>query len=78
MVYELAATFDKSNGKFSAIYGNVVIVDCNYFFDRLLQTLKEKVPEQYYDIIENIRVELDDSGLVACDFPYELDGVLKN
>ena len=38
--YNVAGTYSENNGKFSQIYGNVAIVDCNYFYDDLLAGLK--------------------------------------
>ena len=37
--YELAGTYSSNNGKFNSVLGNVVIVDCNYFFDDLIGAL---------------------------------------
>ena len=38
-VYTVAGTYDNNNGKFSAIFGNVAIVDCSYFFFDLLNAV---------------------------------------
>lgn len=46
--YTLAGTYAKSNGKFSAIYGNVAIVDCNYFLDKVLSTLQDLINDKYH------------------------------
>ena len=34
--YTIAGTYTDNNGKFNKVLGNVAIVDCNYFFDDLL------------------------------------------
>ena len=31
--YKLKDTYDDADGKFSEVFGNVVIIDCNYFLD---------------------------------------------
>ncbi len=84
--YTLAGTYTSSNGKFNSVFGNVVVVDCNYFFDDLIVGLVDmanRIPErakrlETKALLEYIRLELDLHDLNACDFPYEIDGVLKN
>jgi len=39
----LSGTFTKSYGKFPEVYGNVVILDCHYVFDNILDAWQEKV-----------------------------------
>ena len=41
--YEVVGTYDKTNGKFSAIFGNVGIVDCAYFFNNMLDAAEIRV-----------------------------------
>lgn len=43
LVYTVAGTYDKSNGKFSQIFGNVAIIDCAYFFYNLLDAVQVEV-----------------------------------
>ena len=82
----MTATYEKSNGKFSSIYGNVVIIDCIYFFDDLIEQIeqwaKDNIPKRYrddfIDKLNNLKAYLDNNQLSACDFPYEVDGVLKD
>ena len=67
--------------------GNVAIVDCNYFFADLLDGYQRKIIKNVTDpqekiklllLIETIRLYLAEEELTSCDFPFELDGVLKN
>ena len=61
--YEVVGTYDKTNGKFSAIFGNVAIVDCAYFFNNTLDAVKVRIDEmpasleklQYEALIKEVR-----------------------
>ena len=84
--YELAGTYANNNGKFNSVLGNVVIVDCNYFFDDLIGALKDEaadIPDRQKRLeakalLNFLKLEIDQNDLTACDFPYEIDGVLKD
>lgn len=85
-VYTLAGTYDKTNGKFSQVFGNVAIVDCAYFFYDLLDAATELVGDmpasreklKYELLIAAVNVELEKTGITTCEFPFEIDGVLNN
>ena len=88
LVYTLAATYDKPNGKFSLIFSESAIVDCHYVFSSFLQGIekdiekyKDKYPKIYNEAvatIEEIRVYLEEHNLTFCAFAYDLNGVLTD
>jgi hypothetical protein len=84
----LKTGFKESYGKFPVAYGNVVILDCNYILDNLLDAvivyikpLQKRKPLQYAKIvaaIESAKVAMDVEGITMCDVTPELDGVLTD
>ena len=40
LVYELSATYDKPNGKFSLIFSESAIIDCHYIFSSFIVSLE--------------------------------------
>ena len=84
-VYTVAGTYDKSNGKFSQIFGNVAIVDCSYFFYDVLKAAQVEVNKlpiekrlEYTGLILAVKAELKLNNVTICEFPFEIDGVLNN
>ena len=84
--YTVTGTYIENNGKFSQIYGNVAIVDCNYFYDDLLAGLKVAAQniEKFVDrevallLIAAVKAEIKNVNLTVCDTPYEVNGVLND
>ena len=66
----------------------MAIIDCSYVFQEMIPKLREAIKPlrktdfvlylQYLALIEAIDAYLLGSGLTMCDFPFELDGVLKD
>ena len=66
----------------------MAIIDCSYVFREMIPKLREAIKPlrktdfvlylQYLALIEAIDAYLTGSGLTMCDFPFELDGVLKD
>jgi hypothetical protein len=40
LYYTLKATYEQPNGKFSLLFSNSAIVDCNYIFDAFISSLE--------------------------------------
>lgn len=45
MPYKLKATFDKLNGKFTAVFQNSVIIDCHDLFPTFISALEISLKE---------------------------------
>eukprot|EP00354_Favella_ehrenbergii_P007804 CAMPEP_0170452344 /NCGR_PEP_ID=MMETSP0123-20130129/1273_1 /TAXON_ID=182087 /ORGANISM="Favella ehrenbergii, Strain Fehren 1" /LENGTH=157 /DNA_ID=CAMNT_0010714317 /DNA_START=760 /DNA_END=1233 /DNA_ORIENTATION=+ len=45
LMYTLAATYEKPNGKFSLIFSESAIVDCHYIFSSFLESLEVNLEE---------------------------------
>ena len=53
MPFKVAGTYDSINGKFSKVFGNVAIVDCNTFHNQLFSALEQAFTiMQYIDYPE--------------------------
>lgn len=84
----LKAGFSGSYGKFPSAYGNVVLMDCHYIYDYLLDYLtieNDKIEfQQPITWFENvialraIRNDLKSSNTTLCNYTIELDGILSN
>ena len=48
MPYKVAGTYDSINGKFSKVFGNVAIVDCNTFHNQLFYALNNSLTFMSY------------------------------
>ena len=86
--YTIADTYDKADGKFGSVWGNVALVDCHYVFDNLLdKVLVDSLPliitdfekwKAIRDMVNEVRAFNDYYNVTLCGYAYELDGVLKN
>ena len=86
--YTIANTFNKSDGKFGSVWGNVALIDCNYVFDNLLdKTMADAAPlfifdhskwKEIRDMVDETRAYNDYYNVTLCNWAYELDGVLKD
>jgi hypothetical protein len=82
----LASTYDASEGKFPAAYGNVALIDCHYMldylFDYAVEDLKPEVPfllrRRFQNFLDDLKTKASDADFTWCDFAYEIDGVLAN
>ena len=83
--------FENSYGKFPVAYGNVVILDCNYIFDTIIDSAQYLLTARFdagkinypeYEAaslaIEALKKGLDKAQITMCDYTIELDGVLNN
>ena len=43
MTYTIKGTYDDPSGKFSEVYGNVVLIDCGYVLPQVLDKLYEEL-----------------------------------
>jgi hypothetical protein len=84
----LKTGFKESYGKFPVAYGNVVILDCHYILDNLLEAaivyikpMQKQNPLRYAQIlaaIKGVEAVIDTKGITMCDVTPELDGVLTD
>ena len=84
----LKAGFSGTFGKFPSAYGNVVLYDCHYIFDNILDWFEyenDKMhPTHDWDwinrnaIIKLVRLELHQKSITLCNYTIELDGVLAD
>ena len=41
--------FDKADGKYNSVFGNVAFIDCNYVFSTFLESTRNEIkPEWFY------------------------------
>ena len=43
ITYKIKGTYEDADGKFSEAYGNVVLVDCNYVLNQIIDNLYEEL-----------------------------------
>ena len=85
--FTVVSSYEKSNGKFNAAYGNVLLMDCHYVLDDALDMAELVIKAKYGQYspkgiiglatIEYMRDYLTDSGETMCDFAYSIEGVLN-
>ena len=86
--FKLKATFDKLNGKFSALFSNSAIVDCHYVFPSFIKGVEKSLKEirlthplKYAEaiaLLEALKLYLKDTGSTFCDFAMDLSGILTD
>jgi len=84
----VADTYESSAGKFPAAYGSVVLTDCTYLFDKLIdgafkaiKPFKFTDPVKYflaYALLTEIQNYLEVTGTTMCDYAMMIDGILEN
>ena len=78
MNFTVKNIFDDSRGKFSVIFGNTAIIDCNYFFLQIVNSINNPYDPKTIDIRDKIAKYLISQDLTLCDYSYNLNGVLKD
>ena len=81
-------TYEEPNGRFSLVFGNAAMIDCNWVFPELLDAIVAKVApyeethEELYKktmkVVQVIEERINDYGLTFCKFAFDLEGVLKD
>jgi len=84
----VVGSYEKSNGKFNAAYGNVLLTDCTYIFEQALDFAQEIVNEKYKykpkklaeatAVITFMNNYLISNDMTMCDYAYMIDGVLDD
>ena len=91
LTYNVKGTYDTPSGKFSQIYGNVVLVDCDYIVGKIISAL---LTEAYYEkqlgnltevqyleikeLLEDISEYAREYDISFCRFAFQLIGVLED
>ena len=89
MTYTIKGTYEDSSGKFSQIYGNVILIDCNYIVDQVIDEMFRDLEassssiswQLYYEIygmLTYINAEVKQSGFTFCSLAFEMVGVLTD
>ena len=86
--YTIKNIFEEGLGKFSVIFGNAAIIDCNYVFIDIIdgafealkqiQTLFPSLYNKAVDLLNRLTQELASKGITLCDYTYSVNGVLKD
>ena len=87
--FQVKQIFEKSDGKYSEVFGNVAFIDCNYVFITLIASIKSQLQESWFNdtpvtynevitALDKIEAYVKNSGVTLCDFAYEIDGCLKD
>ena len=79
-------TYDKPNGKFGLVYGNVAMVDCHYLLDQILKELQKNIkkmsdPVQRYEaqlIFNTINSFVINNHINFCNQAFFLGGQISD
>ena len=87
--YTIKNTYETSSGKFSEAYGSVVLLDCDYMLDQIIDEMYEDLDylrpqisflayEELYGLLNTINFRIKSQGITLCNLAFNIIGVLKD
>ena len=89
MTFTIKGTYEAADGKFSTVYGNVALIDCDYILDQVIDELYKELEfykpvisplayDELYELLNTINERIKNKGITLCEFSLFMIGVLKD
>ena len=87
--YTIKNTYEAASGKFSEAYGSVVLIDCDYVLEQIIDELYVDLDhyrsqiswvayEELFGLLYTIQQKIKTQGITLCNLAFNIIGVLND